>query len=319
MKKAIVLIYVLLIGAFAGFNYLKEKEYKEVVNEFNKKLENISYGEKYGTLNKEYENIISNINNSTNENIDDVNDTVLLIKKIENTYEEIINQNNILVEKKESLEEQNKLLTNQYNNLLEEERKRKTHIINGVSKINQYSIGYPTGCESVALTILLKYWGVNVSVADVASILPKGSKPYYENGIKYGGNPYLEFIGNPTDPYSYGVYDIPIENVANHFKNGIINGKGMTLNQVLEIVKQNRPVIVWSSMNMGIPHYTNSWTYKPTGEKINWLADLHAIVVIGYNENQVITTDSLTGSVRYFNRSTFENRYNAFGKRALYY
>ena len=100
MKKAIVLIYVLLIGAFAGFNYLKEKEYKEVVNEFNKKLENISYEEKYGTLNKEYENIISNINNSTNENIDDVNDTVLLIKKIENTYVEITNQNNILVKKK---------------------------------------------------------------------------------------------------------------------------------------------------------------------------------------------------------------------------
>ena len=124
MKKAIVLIYVLLIGAFAGFNYLKEKEYKEVVNEFNKKLENISYEEKYGTLNKEYENIISNINNSTNENIDDVNDTVLLIKKIENTYVEITNQNNILVKKKESLEEQNKLLTNQYNNLLEEDRKR---------------------------------------------------------------------------------------------------------------------------------------------------------------------------------------------------
>ena len=70
---------------------------------------------------------------------------------------------------------------------------------------------------------------------------------------------------------------------------------------------------------MGIPHYSNSWIYEPTGEKINWLADLHAIVVIGYTENQVITTDSLTGTYRYFDKNTFESRYNAFGKRALYY
>jgi len=27
----------------------------------------------------------------------------------------------------------------------------------------------------------------------------------------------------------------------------------------------------------------------------------------------------LTGTVRYFDRSTFESRYNAYGKRALYY
>lgn len=180
-------------------------------------------------------------------------------------------------------------------------------------------VGYPTGCESAALTILLNYWGVNVSISEVANDLPKGDKPYYENGVKYGGNPYLEFIGNPTDKYSYGVYDVPILNVANKFKSGIINGRGKSLNEILEIVKENRPVIVWTSMDLGIPHYSNTWIYKPTGETINWLADLHAIVIIGYTKDQVITTDSLTGTVRYFNRQIFENRYNAFGKRALYY
>ena len=129
----------------------------------------------------------------------------------------------------------------------------------------------------------------------------------------------MEFIGNPGDPYSYGVYDIPIQNVGNSFKNGIINGRGMSFNDVLKLVKEERPVVVWSTMNNGIPHYTNSWIYEPTGEKINWLADLHAITVVGYNDTQVITSDSLTGTFRYFNKSTFESRYNAFGKRALYY
>lgn len=301
------------------FYFINDIKYNKVYNEFNSKVDNISYEEKVSELQEKYNEKINNINNLTDDNIVGKDDISVFSSNLENKYQETLAKNEELNETKNSLTEQKNVLVNQYNELVQEEKRRNTFLISGVSKVNQYSIGYPTGCESVALTILLNYWNVDVSVSDVVSILPKGSKPYFENSIKYGGNPYLEFIGDPKDKYSYGVYDIPIENVANNFKNGIINGRGKSLDEVLAIVRQNRPVIVWSSMNMGIPHYTNSWIYKPTGEKINWLADLHAIVVIGYTPNQVITTDSLTGTVRYFDRSTFESRYNAFGKRALYY
>jgi len=318
MKKIIFIISILMIGFLSFIYYIKTIEYKKI---YNKMMEtnNISYQEKINNLEQEYDNLILNIDNLTEEEIKKKEDILISYNNLETKYQDNLKTNEELNNTKTSLTEQKQVLNNQYNELVEEERKRKTFLINNVSKINQYSIGYPTGCESVALTILLNYWGLNTSVADIVSILPKGDKPYYQNGVKYGGNPYLEFIGNPTDAYSYGVYDIPIENVANNFKNGIINGRGKSLSEVLNIVKEGRPVIVWSSMNNGIPHYTNSWIYKPTGEKINWLADLHAIVVIGYTETQVITTDSLTGTIRYFNKNTFESRYNAFGKRALYY
>lgn len=147
----------------------------------------------------------------------------------------------------------------------------------------------------------------------------KGLSHTTKNNVKYGGNPYIEFIGHPKNSYSYGVYDIPIQNVANKFKEGIINGRGMSMNEVLGIVRQGRPVIVWNSMNLSVPHYSDSWIYRNTGERIRWLADLHAIIVVGYNDNQIITSDTLTGTIRYFDRKTFESRYNAFGKRALYY
>ena len=206
-----------------------------------------------------------------------------------------------------------------YNILFEEELRKSTYIISGISKINQYSLGYPTGCESAALTVLLKYWGFNVSMSSIVSKLPKGNLPYVENDTRYGGNPYLEFVGNPNSYSSYGCYEKPIIQVANSFKSGVIDGTGMSLNQVLEIVKEGRPVIVWVSMNMSVPYVSTSWIYKPTGEKISWMAGEHALVVVGYNKNQVIVSDSLTGSIRYYDKGVFENRYNTYGKRAVYY
>ena len=104
------------------------------------------------------------------------------------------------------------MLNDRYNKLLDEEKKKKSYMIN------------------------------------------KGDLPHYENGVRYGGNPFLEFIGHPADPYSYGVYDEPIIDVANQFKSGIISGRGMSLNQVLELVKQNKPVVVWNTMNLAVPY-----------------------------------------------------------------
>ncbi len=246
------------------------------------------------------------------------------------TKEELYKQNTIQKENKEklqnqikeneeklkALEKQKNVLSKKYKSLQEN---NKTFIIKGIMKINQYSIGYPTGCESAALTILLNYWNENVTIEEVAGLLKKGDAPHYENNVRYGGNPYIEFIGNPTDPNSYGVYDKPIEEIANKLKPEIINGRGMSLNEVLQIVKQNRPVIVWNTMDLKVPYISDTWIYKPTGERINWLSSLHAIVIIGYTETNVIVSDSLTGTIRYFDKNIFENRYNAFGKRALYY
>lgn len=72
-------------------------------------------------------------------------------------------------------------------------------------------------------------------------------------------------------------------------------------------------------MGMGLPYVSTSWIYKPTGEKINWLAPLHAVVIIGYTDNEVIVSDSLYSNIYYRNKNTFEKIYNAYGKRALYY
>lgn len=250
------------------------------------------------------------------KNIDSFED---IIRELDNKYDKLNGENINLAKRRDNLIYQKNTLTNVYNQIMEEERKKSTFLINNPPKINQYSLGFPTGCESAALTNLLNYWGINVSINEVVNTLAKGDLPYYENGIKYGGNPYIEFVGHPSTYNSYGVYEEPIIDVANKYKPGIINGTGMSLESILEKVKEGRPVIVWVSMNMVVPYVSTSWIYKPTGQKISWMANEHALLVVGYNDSQVIVTDSLNGEIRYYNKDVFRSRYNTYGKRALYY
>ena len=310
-----LIVDILLIVCFLSV-YRDNKINNNILSD---KLDGIRYEDKIIELDNQYNELVDDIyviiGNDEREKIS--YDEIIL--KMDLEYDSLVTLNNELNDKKNNLLEQRNSLRNTYNKLLEEELRKTTYIIPSVPKINQYSLGYPTGCESAALTVLLRYWGLNINMSSVVNRLPKGKLPYYENNVRYGGNPYIEFVGTPSTYSSYGVYEKPIIQVANSFKFGVIDGTGMSLNQVLGIVKEGRPVIVWVSMNMAVPYISTSWIYKPTGEKISWMANEHALVVVGYNKEQVIVSDSLTGSIRYYNKGVFESRYNTYGKRAVYY
>jgi len=216
------------------------------------------------------------------------------------------------------LETQISTLKSEYSRLLKEYEKKNTFYITNVPLINQYP-NYPTGCESVALTMLLKYYGVKVKPDDIIKSLPKGRVPYTKNGVTYGGNPEVEFIGNPYSLHSYGVYEKPIAKVANKYKPGITIATGTSFDKILKIVGTGTPVMVWTSMYLATPYISTSWVYESTGEKIYWKANEHAVVVIGYTPDKVIIADPIGGQIKYQSLSIFRERYNYYGKKALYY
>lgn len=209
-------------------------------------------------------------------------------------------------------------LREEYNKLVKENEAKHTFYITNVPVINQYP-DYPTGCESVALTILLNYYGVAVTPDNIISYLPKGDAPYSKDGKLYGGNPELEFVGNPYSLNSFGVYEKPLAEVANKFKPGIKIATGTDFDEIIKIVGSGQPVIVWTSMNLATPYISKSWIYEPTGETIYWKANEHAVVVIGYTSDKVIISDPIGGQVKYQSLSIFKERYNYYGKKALYY
>ena len=179
---------------------------------------------------------------------------------------------------------------------------------------------YPVGCESVALYTLLKYYNIDVTIEDIVNNLKKGERPHYESEIMYGGDPEIEFLGDPRDVYSYGVYEKPIEEVANKFKSGIKNISGTSFDDILKLIKKGYPVQVWSSINCLEPKYANyTWIDRRTNDEIKWKQPFHSLVVIGYSNDKVVVSDPDSGSIREFDKQQFEKAYNFFGKRALYY
>lgn len=314
-KKIFITSYFIFLLLLVTTHYFVNKNYQQVLKKINKVTENENYTDKIADLKATKDILLSEFSSIfTKQEL-----SLDTINKYENNisieHTSLKTKNTELTEESKALTEQVTTLKNHYNKLI----KKYTYKISNVKTINQYSKGYPTGCESAALTILLNYHKVNVTIDDIVKRLKKGPKPYYENGTLYGANPYIEFVGKPSDPGSYGTYEQAIIEVANYYKPGIINATGQSLDEILEIVSEGRPVMVWSSMNLAVPYVSRTWIHKASGQKIKWIANEHALVVVGFNQNQVIVSDSLNGGIKYFNRSTFENRYKAYGKRALYY
>ena len=243
----------------------------------------------------------SDIDNLNNELI--TNDTLLksLDSKRDSLTEEIVD----VEEKIKEIEE------------LKATMASNSKYINGVITVNQHP-DYPTGCESVALYILLRYYGVNVSIDDIITSIPKGDLPHLENGRFYGANPENEFVGNPLTEYSYGVYNKPIRDVADMFKKGAKTKTGKDFDEVLKLVDQDKPVMVWATINMIEPYISSRWI-DSNGNVVKWKANEHALVVIGYDTDNIIVSDPYTGSIRYYDRSLFISRYNYLGKRAVWY
>lgn len=309
-KKLIISLILLTIVELSAL-YLSRLN----INNFTQKNSEVIFGE-YTSKKKELLNNISqSINNqitSSYELQENINKTQANITILTENFQNLETENHSLTTQKETLQKQYLL------KLSTPKKSENKHIINGIITQNQYP-NYPNGCESVALYVLLKYYNINVTIEDIVNTLDKGEAPHFENGIQYGGHPELEFVGDPRLSTSFGVYEKPIQNIANKYKPNIINATGIPLNTILEKVSQNKPVLVWNSMGMGLPYVSTSWIYKPTKEKINWLAPLHAVVIIGYTDSEVIVSDSLYGNIYYRNKNTFEKIYNAYGKRALYY
>ncbi len=268
-------------------------ELKQEINKENaylfKKTEN-------NNIDEEIKNLKYKIRNNT-ENIENLQNTVSQLQ-----------QENISV--KEEIDEKQMIF----------ERQLEASTVKIEREITYYQFpDYPTGCESVALYILLKYNGVDTTVDEIINNLKKGELPYEIEKETYGGNPEIEFVGDPRNDYSYGVFNDPIAEVANLFKENIQNIEGLELEQILEIVSQNRPVMVWTTIGNISSRTYESWIYRKTNEIIYWKENEHAVVIIGYNDRQVIVSDPYTGRITRYNRETFKENYNYMGKRAVYY
>lgn len=170
----------------------------------------------------------------------------------------------------------------------------------------------PTGCESVALTILLKYYGFDIEKTTIAS-----------DYLVYSDNFVLGFSG---DPFSYGgagIFAPGLVKTANLFlkdNNRLLNAKditGSTPMELYEYVAEGTPVVVWNTIHMYYNSPTGSYrTYN--GREYQWDSCEHCVVLSGYDleRNVVIIHDPTDGIVER-DADAFWERYENLGSMAL--
>ena len=287
-------VNILFFLIFCGCYFLDYKNFTPIVNE-NRFLE------------KEKE-----------EKEEKINQIYLEEKRLEDEIVFLDNRIQELREKKSNLNSEIKTLKKEYNAVYKELQDTPLYRIDDFPTFDQKK-DYPNGCESISLYLLLKYHGTNVTPKQIVNALKKGNAPYTLHGVKYGGNPEIEFVGDPMSKDGYGVFENPIIDVANQFKSGIVKATGKTLDEILELVKQGKPVQVWASSYNRTPTKCNTWKYKESGETITWYCNFHSLVVIGATSSKVIVSDPLTGTFVNYDKKKFEYAYDFYGRRAIYY
>ena len=320
MKKVyLILTTVISIVLIICITYTL-KQNKESLKEI-KRLEKII--ELKQEINKEYVYLFK-----TTEHKDmkqEINNKQYSINENKSRIENLQNTINDLNHENQNIKDEIEIKQKELNAFLEEQRRKELERLEATTVKIENEItysqfpNYPTGCESVALYILLKYNGIETTPDEIINRLKKGDLPYKIEDEMYGGNPELEFVGDPRNDYSYGVLNTPIAEVANTFKGNVQNREGLELDEVLNIVSENRPVMVWTTINNLSSRISAIWIYRKTGEKIYWKENEHAVVIIGYNDEQVIVSDPYTGRITRYNRNIFRENYNYMGKRAVYY
>lgn len=190
-------------------------------------------------------------------------------------------------------------------------------IISSVPVFNQYP-ELPTGCEATSLAMLLNWGEVKVSKYDVVDALPKGEKVRLIDGKWLGANPNDEFVGNPySDDGSFGVFEGPIlKTIEMIAPSRGVNLTGLEFEDLLDIVRTGKAVMAWTTIKQKQTYLSKTWTDK-NGQTIDWYCNEHAVVITGFDADNVIVNDPYTGKVEHYKRDLFEFNYKSMGKRAV--
>ena len=155
----------------------------------------------------------------------------------------------------------------------------------------------PTGCEAVAATIVLNYYGAGMSKTELV-----------DNYLVYADSPSVGFVGSPYEqPTGHGHWCTaqPIVNAMNTAisVHGLdctaVNVTGSSFETILSYVNSGHPVVFWGLENMS--------------------SGYHTLVLIGYDKanNICYFADPLKSGIQTYDMNATKRAYNNRGKQAI--
>lgn len=173
-------------------------------------------------------------------------------------------------------------------------------IIEGIPYLNQFTLGYPTGCEAVSATMLLQFKGYDITVEDIVENTPTQERGKYQQGNQiYAGNPFEEFVGHPSkgkSEGSYGCFAEPIVVAMQKFAGDKVkNISGCDEETLFSYIDEGEPVVVWGIKNAGDIEEGVIWKYPDGSGSFKELIGEHCFVLIGYDDQLVYLDDPSAG------------------------
>jgi uncharacterized protein YvpB len=178
------------------------------------------------------------------------------------------------------------------------------------------------GCEVTSLAMVLKHAGVDADKLKLARELAKDNDPMKkETGdIKSWGNPEHGFVGDITGKSAgFAVYVGPLEQLMSiYLPDRTEDLTRKSFDEVLSHLKGGKPVILWTTGDYKAPDRWESW--KHGHERINAPLDLHAVVLVGCDSDQIYINDPLSGKRAHpVKKELFMQSWVALGQQALSY
>lgn len=176
------------------------------------------------------------------------------------------------------------------------QRKKDSAMLNVVLLKQNPELRY--GCEVTSLAMVLNFAGVKTNKMDLYRSVRKDSDPLIKSpkgDILRWGNPANGFVGDMTGRRpGYAVFDKPMITLINQKLPGrAVNLTNKPFDQVLEHVSAGYPVVVWTTGDYRLPDRWEGWYHG--NHYIKTPLDLHAVVLVGYDNRYVYLNDPLSG------------------------
>lgn len=198
--------------------------------------------------------------------------------------------------------------------------------VNNVPYINQHELGYPMGCEAASGTMLLNYYGYEVSMAQVVAAVPSGKGKYQVGDIWYAADPFEEFVGSPKNKSSdgaYGCFVKPLaEGISRFAGERVKNISECTVDDLFRHIADGSPVVIWGASNGATLSNGVVWQCvdkegNPTGKSFQEIKREHCMVLIGYDAQYVYLNDPSKGANIAQEKSLFISNWNKLYCQAI--
>jgi uncharacterized protein YvpB len=180
----------------------------------------------------------------------------------------------------------------------------------------------PAGCEITSLTMLLQFRGVDKGKIELAAEMPKDNTPASFNSdgsIAFWGNPNTGFVGDVTrEQRGFGIYHAGLFPLLKTYVPSAIDVTNESFDMYEQQVASGIPVVVWTTIDYNIPYKWVTWD-TPIGPIKTSFAE-HAVLLVGYDEENVFLNDPISGKKQVkVNKTQFIDSWTAMGKQGLTY